>query len=78
VESISRIVRQPESIASALPINARLSRASPAKFSSSPSISVSKVCKREVSAAPRSQVFSEPINRNVGSCETRSAPLTSS
>ena len=34
------------------------------KFSSSASISVSKVCKREVSAAPRSQVFSEPIHKS--------------
>jgi len=34
--------RQAESIAPPLPTNARLGRASPAKFSSSPSISVSK------------------------------------
>jgi hypothetical protein len=27
---------------------------------------------REVSFAPRSQIFSEPINRNVGSCGSRS------
>jgi len=47
------------------------------EFSSSASISVSKVCKREVSATPRSQVFSEPISRNVGSCASRSASLTS-
>jgi hypothetical protein len=37
-----------------------------------------KGCKREVSAAPRSQIFSELIGRNVGSCESRSASLTSS
>jgi hypothetical protein len=51
---------------SAFPISARLSRANPAKFSSSASISVSKLCKREVKAAPRSQIFSEPISRKVG------------
>ena len=45
------------------------------KFSSSASISVSNVCPREVGAAPRSQVFSEPISRNAGSCESRSASL---
>jgi hypothetical protein len=56
----------------------RLMRAKLPKFSSSASISVSNVCKREVSAAPRSQVFSEPISRNVGSCASRSASLTSS
>ena len=52
-------------------------RAKPAEFSSA-SISVSNDCTREVSAAPRSQVFSEPIRRNVGSCESRPASLTSS
>ena len=60
------------------PMSSRLMRVKPAKFCSSASISVSNVCKREVSAAPRSQVFSEPISRNVGSCESRSASLTSS
>jgi hypothetical protein len=30
------------------------------------------------SAGPRSQIFSETISRNVGSCESRSASLTSS
>src|ERR1019366_4049104 len=40
--------------------------------------SVSKDCKREVKAAPRSQIFSEPISRNVGSWETRSASFMSS
>jgi len=43
-----------ESMASTLPIRSRLIRAKPAKFSSSASISVSKDCNREVSAAPRS------------------------
>ena len=37
-----------------------------------------KALQREVSAAPQSQIFSEPISRNVGSCESRSASLTSS
>src|SRR5208283_5483158 len=45
---------------SALPINSRLSAASPARFSSCASTSVSNDCKREVKAAPRSQIFSEP------------------
>jgi hypothetical protein len=42
-------------------------RASPAKFSCSASVLVSNVCNREVKAAPRSQIFSEPISRKVGS-----------
>ena len=75
---MSSTTRCGESIASALPISSRLSRASPAKFSSSASISVSNVCNREVRAAPRSQIFSEPISRKVGSCESRSASLRSS
>src|ERR1019366_817557 len=62
----------------ALAIKSRLIRASPAKFSSSASISVSKVCNRDVSAAPRSQIFSEPMSRNVGSCDNRSASFISS
>ena len=33
---------------------------------------------REVKAAPRSQIFCEPIKRNVGSADTRTASLTSS
>ena len=37
-----------------------------------------KPCSVEVKAAPRSQIFCEPISRNVGSIETRSASLTSS
>jgi Transposase DDE domain group 1 len=35
--------------------------------------SVSNECTRDVRAAPRSQTFSEPIRRNVGSWESRSA-----
>jgi hypothetical protein len=46
------------------------------KFSSSASISVSNFCKREVSAAPRSQVFAEPFSRNVGSRESRPYPAS--
>jgi hypothetical protein len=45
-------------MASALAMSSRLMRAKLPKFSSSASISVSNVCQREVSAAPRSQVFS--------------------
>ena len=56
----------------------RLIVARPVRFSSCVSSSVSNDCKREVSAAPRSQIFSEPISRNVGSCARRSASLTSS
>src|ERR1039458_2902558 len=40
--------------------------------------SVSNQCKVEVSAAPRSQILCELINRNVGSAATRSASLRSS
>ena len=32
----------------------------------------------EVRAATRSQTFSEPISRNVGTCDNRSASFTSS
>jgi hypothetical protein len=44
-------------------------RAKLPKFTSSASISVSEVCKREVSAAPRSQVFSEPTSLKAGPCD---------
>ena len=49
-----------------------------ATFSSFASISVSNACNRDVSDAPRSQSFSEPINRNVGSSDSSSASFTSS
>src|ERR1019366_9531290 len=42
------------------------------------STSVSNQWRREGNAAPRSQIFSEPINRNVGSCDSRSASFRSS
>ena len=45
-------------MASALAISSRLIAASPARFSSWVSSSVSNDCNREVSAAPRSQIFS--------------------
>ena len=48
------------------------------KFPSSASRSVSKVCNRDGSAAPRSQIFSEPISRKVGSRESCLASFTSS
>ena len=75
---MSSTVRYGEPSASALPISSRFSLASPAKFSSSASISVSKVCNREVRAAPRSHIFSEPISRKVGSCDKRFASFMSS
>jgi hypothetical protein len=64
---MSSTTRRIESMASALAINSRLSTASPARFSSCVSTSVSNDCKREVNAAPRSHIFSEPINRKAGS-----------
>jgi hypothetical protein len=51
---MSSTTRSGESMASTLPIRSRLIRAKAAKFPSSASISVSKDCNREVSAAPRS------------------------
>jgi hypothetical protein len=74
---MSRTVRHPESSVSAFAINARLRPASPAKFASSASISVSKLCNREVRAAPRFQIFSELMSRKVGSWESLSASLRS-
>jgi hypothetical protein len=65
--SISSTMRRGEAMASALAINSRLSAASPARFSSCVSTSVSNDCKREVNAAPRSQILREPISRKVGS-----------
>ena len=76
--SISSTIRRGESMTSALAINSRLSAARPARFSPSVSSSVSKDCNREVNAAPRSQIFLEPMSRKVGSWERRSASLTSS
>src|ERR1019366_7916810 len=75
---MSSTIRWGESIASAFAISSRLIDLKPARFSGSASSSVSNDCNREVSAAPRSQVFSEPISRKVGSCESRSASFTSS
>ena len=78
VESRSRTTRSASSNASACPTSSRFSAISPSRFSSLASISVSKPCSVEVKAAPRSQIFCEPISRNVGSIETRSASLRSS
>jgi hypothetical protein len=61
-----------------LATNSRLSAASPARLSACVSTSVSQDCKREVKAAPRSQIFREPMSRKVGSWESRAASLTSS
>ena len=69
---MSSTTRGGDSIVSALPINSRLIAASQARFFSWVSNSLSNHCSREVGAAPRSQIFSEPTNRNVGSCESRS------
>src|ERR1017187_50098 len=66
---MSNPARYGEPKASALPISSRLSLASPAKFSSSASISVSKVCNRDVSAAPSIPAFlraDQPERRIVG------------
>jgi hypothetical protein len=62
---------------SPLLVNSRLSVASPARFASCVSTSVSNDCKREVNAAP-SQTLREPMSRKVGSRESRAASLTSS
>src|SRR5664280_3200162 len=59
-------------------ISSRLIAASPERFSSWVNSSVSNDCKREVSAAPRSQILSEPMSRKVGSWARRSASFTSS
>ncbi len=57
-------------IASALATSLRLRRVRPARFSSCVNISVSNDCRREVKAAPRFQIFFEPISRKVGSWRT--------
>src|SRR5271157_3399654 len=59
-------------------ISLRLIAASPERFSSWVNSSVSNDCNRDVSAAPRSQILSEPMSRKVGSCARRSASFTSS
>ena len=58
--------------------SSRFSFPSPAKFSSLANASVSKECRLEVRAAPRSQIFCELIRRKVGSTDTHSASFTSS
>jgi hypothetical protein len=40
------------------------------KYLARSSKSASDDCSREVSAVPRTQIFSEPISRNVGSCDS--------
>ena len=50
----------------------------PTRFSSRVSRSVSNQCNVDVSAAPRSQRFGDPMRRKVGSAVTRTASLTSS
>ena len=64
--SISSTIRRGEAMASTLASNSRLSAASPPRFSSCVSTSVSNGCNREVKAAPRSLIFREPISRKVG------------
>src|ERR1022692_968262 len=75
---ISSTTRRGEATASAFAINSRLSAPRPARLSACVSNSVSNDCKREVNAAPRSQILLEPMSRKVGSWERRSASLTSS
>src|SRR5207244_5388339 len=55
-----------------LAISSRLIAASPARFLSCVNNSVSNECTRDVWAAPRSQICSDPISRKVGSWERRS------
>jgi len=52
-QAIAASVEQQQRVKAGLPISSRISRARPAKFSSFTSISVSKVCNRDVSAARR-------------------------
>src|SRR5208283_3637297 len=78
VLSMSSTTHRGEATAYAFAINSRLSAARPARFSSCVRSSVSNDCKREVNAAPRSQILLEPMSRKVGSWERRSASLTSS
>jgi hypothetical protein len=76
--SMSSTTRCGESIASTRAISSRLSAANPVRFSPWVNSSVSNECTRDVRAAPRSQICSDPIMRNVGSWESRSASFTSS
>ena len=71
VESMSSTTRSESSCASACATNSRFTAISPSRFSSLASSSASKLCRREVSAPPRSQFFFEPIRRKVGSAEKR-------
>ena len=66
--SMSSTTRRGESIASALATSSRLIRVRPARFSGCASSSVSNDCKREVNAAPRSQILleDEPEGRVLG------------
>jgi hypothetical protein len=65
-------------MACALAINSRLIKVSPSRFPSWVSSSVSNDCNLKVKAAPRPQIFSEPMRRKVGSRERHSASFTSS
>ena len=75
---MSSTTRSELSRQSACPSVSRFNAISPIRFSSWVSSSVSNQCKVEVSAAPRSQILYELINRNVGSVASRSASLRSS
>jgi hypothetical protein len=76
---MSSTARRGEAMGSPLATSSsRLSTGGPARFSACVSSSVSNDCRREVNAAPRSKTFSEPMSRKAGSCESRSASLTSS
>ena len=74
---MSSTTRSEPSRDSACPRVSRFNAISPIMFSSWVSSSVSNQCKVEVSAAPRSQILCELINRNVGSAAGRSASLRS-
>src|ERR1039458_5678495 len=75
---MSSIARHVHSCRSTFAISPRFIAARPRRFTACVSTSVSNQCSREGSAAPRSQIFSEPIKRKVGSWERRSASLRSS
>ena len=56
----------------------RFTAMSPTSFSPRVNRLVSHQCRVNVSAAPRSQRFGDPMRRNVGSADTRTASLRSS
>ena len=61
-----------------IPTSSRFTAINPSRFSSLADSSASKLCRREVSAPPRSQFLCEPIKQEVGSADTWTASLRSS